>query len=267
MSLTRIYAVFLRYMYLLRGNPQRLVTIFIWVLLDIILWGFLTRYLNEVGNAGFSFVPVLLGAIILSDFLSRVQQGVSMPFLEDVWAHNLLNYFASPLRIQEYLAGLIGASIVTSTLGLFAMVILAFLIFGFSIVQFGATLIGFLLILFFFGIALGIVGAAIVLRLGPSGEWFVWPLVTAITPFIGVFYPVSVLPTWMQIVSKFLPPSYVFETARGLILQISVPSANIFVGIMLSLLYIALAYVVFLAIYKSAVKSGAIMRYSAEGDT
>src|SRR4051812_3149492 len=103
MSLKRTYAISLRYIYLLLDNPQRLVTIFLWVLLDIILWGFLTRYLNDVGNAGFSFVPVLLGAIMLSDLLSRVQQGVSVPFLEDIWSRNLINYFASPLRIHEYL--------------------------------------------------------------------------------------------------------------------------------------------------------------------
>ena len=80
---------------------------FAWVAIDIVLWGFITRYLNSVSHGGFNFVPALLGAVLLWDFLTRVMQGVTMAFFEDVWSRNFLNFFATPLRISEYLAGLV----------------------------------------------------------------------------------------------------------------------------------------------------------------
>jgi hypothetical protein len=46
-------------------------------------------------------------------------------------------------------------------------------------------LVPFLLILFLFGVALGICTSAVVLRLGPSAEWFVWPVPAVVSPFAG----------------------------------------------------------------------------------
>ena len=103
----RVGAIVLRIFYLYRGSPQRVFPMFTWVAVDILLWGFLTRYLNSVSQAGFNFVPALLGAVLLWDFLTRVMQGVTMAFFEDVWSRNFLNLFATPLRISEYLAGLV----------------------------------------------------------------------------------------------------------------------------------------------------------------
>ena len=122
MSSARISAIVLRIFYLYRGSPQRVFPIFVWVAVDILLWGFLTRYLNSVSRAEVNFVPALLGAVLLWDFLTRVMQGVTMAFFEDVWSRNFLNLFATPLRTSEYLAGLIISSIGTSLVSLLAMV-------------------------------------------------------------------------------------------------------------------------------------------------
>ena len=61
--------VALRQLYLYGGSPQRILPIFAWVAVDIVLWGFMTRYLNAVSHAKFNFVPALLGAVLLWDFL------------------------------------------------------------------------------------------------------------------------------------------------------------------------------------------------------
>src|SRR5271163_2624980 len=125
MNASRVGAIVLRMFYLYRGSPQRIFPIFIFVAIDILVWGFLTRYLNSVSHADFSFVPALLGAVLLWDFLTRVMQGVTMAFFEDVWSRNFLNFFATPLRTSEYLAGLVITGIVTSLLGLVVMLVLA----------------------------------------------------------------------------------------------------------------------------------------------
>lgn len=263
MNLRRTYAIFLRQIYLLRGSATRLVPLFVWVAIDIVLWGFITKYLGSVSSPGFSFVPTLLGAVLLWDFLTRVMQGVTMAFFEDVWSRNFLNIFATPMRLSEYLGGMVLSSIATSAVGLVSMVVLASF-FGLSLFTYGALIVPFLLVLFLFGIALGIFGTALVLRLGPAAEWFVWPIPALISPFACVFYPMAVLPGWMQAVAHLLPPAYVFESVRALAQGHTVPMENLWIGGALSAGYILLAYGVFVLTHRHAVKSGLIARYSAE---
>ena len=238
--------------------------LFAWVALDIVLWGFITRYLNGVARTGFDFVPALLGAVLLWNFLTRVMQGVTMAFFEDVWSRNFLNFFATPLRISEYLAGLVTTGIATSIMGLFVMLVLAWAAFGLSFVSYGVALAPFLFVLFLSGIALGIFGAALVLRLGPASEWLIWPIPTLVSPFAGVFYPIGVLPVWMQAVSKALPPSYVFEGMRAVAAGQPTPWAALALGGGLAVVYLALACWTFAAVYRQAIRTGLIARYSAE---
>ncbi len=265
MNTTRIYAIFIRQIFILRDNPIRLIPYFLWAILDIILWGFITKYLNAVGNPAISFIPTLLGAVLLWDFLVRVHIGVTMPFLEDVWSKNFLNIFASPLLVSEYMIGFVLTSIVTSFAGLVVMLILAGGLFGLSLLQLGLLLFPFILILFLFGVALGILGAGLILRFGPSAEWLVWPIPAVLGPFVGIFYPVSVLPPWMQLVSYVLPPTYVFEGMRSAILSGTFSSTALLAGVALAFIYIALAYAFFVFIYRRVVRDGLIARFDAEG--
>ncbi|HEV8542259.1 MAG TPA: ABC transporter permease, partial [Verrucomicrobiae bacterium] len=109
----RAAAITLRQFYLMRGSPARVVPLFVWVAIDIVLWGFITKYLNSVNAAGVNFVPTMLGAVLLWDFFARVMHGMTTAFFEDVWSRNFLNFFATPLSISEYVTGLVWTSIAT----------------------------------------------------------------------------------------------------------------------------------------------------------
>src|SRR5207237_8556118 len=143
MSLNRTFAIVLRHFYLMRGSPARVLPLFAWVGIDMVLWGFITKYLNAITSAGFDFVPVLLGALLLCDFFIRVMHGVTMAFLEDVWSRNFLNFFATPLEIPEYVGGLVLSSIATSSIGLVVMLVLASSVFGLSFLSYGAAMFPF----------------------------------------------------------------------------------------------------------------------------
>ena len=259
----RSFAIFLRYLYLIRGSFSRVMPLFAWVAIDIVLWGFISKYLNTV-TGGMNFVPTLLGAVLLWDFFIRVMQGVTMTFFEDVWSRNFLNFFATPMLISEYLGGLIISGVATSLVGLAAMMILAGAVFGLSFFTVGAALAPFLLTLFIFGIALGVLACALVLRLGPAAEWFIWPIPALVSPFAGVFYPVSTLPRWMQLVAHALPPSTVFEQMRAIVGGGAADWAALGGAIALSLLYLFAAAWTFARTYRFAVRVGLIARYSAE---
>lgn len=261
---TRVAAIVLRQYYLMRGSLSRVLPLFAWVAVDIVLWGFITKYLNSLASPGFNFVPALLGAVLLWDFFARVMQGVTMAFFEDVWSRNFLNIFATPLSIWEYLAGLVLTSVATSAVGLVVMLLLATTVFGLSFLVYGLLLIPFLLVLFLFGIALGVFASGLVLRLGPPAEWFVWPIPALLSPFVGVFYPLSTLPAAMRYVSYVLPPAYVFEGLRTTIAGGAVAPAWLALGAALAVVDVLLACAFFAHVYRHAVRTGLIARYSAE---
>ncbi len=263
MVTNRTAAVMLRQFYLTRGSFSRVLPLFLWTAIDIVLWGFITKYLTTI-STGAPFVPMLLGAVLLWDFFARVMYGVTTGFFEDVWSRNFLNIFATPITISEYVSGLVLWSIGTSIIGLVAMVVLASTLFGLSFLVYGLTIVPFLLVLFLFGIALGIFASAVVLRLGPAAEWFIWPIPAVISPFVGVFYPLSMLPWWMQYLSHLLPPSYVFEGMRAIVSGGAASWMTLLWSGCLAVIYILLASWFFTRIYRYAVRTGLIARYSAE---
>jgi ABC-2 type transport system permease protein len=264
-TLHRTGAMVLRQYYLMSGSLTRFVPIIVWGTVDIVMWGFLTKYLSSATGSSFHFVPTLLGAVLLWDSLIRVMQGVTTTFFEDVWARNFLNLFATPITIPEYVTGLIVISICSSSFGILTMLVVSTAVFGFSFFSFGILLVPYVLVLFLFGITLGIFGCALVMRYGPTAEWFIWPIPAVISPFAGVLYPISTLPGWMQVVSRILPPAYVFENMRAIILNGKTSWNGLAIGTAMALVYLFLATFLFIGVYRKALRSGLIARYSAEG--
>jgi ABC-2 type transport system permease protein len=259
-----VAGILLRQLYLFRSSPVRLLPTFAWVAIDIVVWGFLTRYLNSVAGNHLNFVPTLLGAVLFWDFFTRIMQGVTTAFLEDVWSRNFLNLFATPLSISEYVTGLVLTSVATSLIALVVMLVLATLVFGLSFISLGAMLIPFVMVLFLFGVALGIVASALVLRLGPASEWLVWPMPALLSPFVGVYYPLATLPAWMRDVGYLLPPSYVFEGMRTLVNGQAFSGMGLMIGAALAVVQVMLAGYFFARVFRYTVRTGLLARYSAE---
>lgn len=257
------FAIAMRHFFLLYTSVARIPQLFVWVFIDILLWGFVARYLNTMGT-GQDFISMFLGTILLWAFLVRVMHSIIVVFFEDVWTRNFLNIFASPLSLSQYVTGLVIAGTLTSFVGLAAMLILAVGVFGLSYLTYGLMLIPFMLVLYLCGVVLGVFGAAIVLRFGPPAEWLIWPIPAVFSPFAAVFYPIAVLPEWMQWVSKAIPPSYVFEAMRAILRGEAFPLTDLYISIGLTALYMLLASVLFVRVYKIALRTGLIARYSAE---
>lgn len=264
MKLARLAAIPLRQFYLYRGSAARVVPLFAWVTIDMVLWGFMTRFLSGMAQGHYRFVPALLGAVLFWDFMTRVMQGVTTAFFEDVWSRNFLNVFASPITVAEYIGGLLVSSIATSIVGLAVMIAVATLAFGLSFASYGAMLVPFVLVLFLFGMALGVAAVAIVLRLGPAAEWFVWPIPALLAPFAAVYYPLATLPAWMRWLARLLPPSYVFEGMRAVVAGRHLDATLLAAAFTLAIAYIFLAYWLFARVFRYAVQRGLIARYSAE---
>jgi ABC-2 type transport system permease protein len=267
MSISRVSAIFVRQLFLYKSNPTRLASIFLWLVIDVIQWGFISKYLGSFGEATFSFITVILGAIILWEFMARIQQGIMMAFLEDIWTQNFINFFASPLKIREYLSGLVTTSVVSGLAGFLVMVAIAGALFGYNVLKTGLLLIPFMLILLTFGIAMGIFVSAVVFRLGPSAEWLGWPIPMVLSVFAGVYYPISALPPTLAVFAKLIPPAYVFQSLRAILASGGFPPdlvQDLVIGALLSIAYLVGACYFFVAIYRRNLKSGSIARFNAE---
>lgn len=267
MNLSRIYSIYIRQWFLIKGNPIRLVNTFLWLLIEIVQWGFISKYIGTFGQASFSFVTVILGAIILWEFMSRLQQGIMTAFLEDIWSDNFINFFASPLVIKEYLAGLILSSMMTTATGLVIIPIISGLFFGYNILVIGLMLLPFIFILFIFGMAIGIFICSIILRFGPTAEWLAWPIPFLLSIISCVFYPLATLPGLLQIVAKLTPAVYIFESLRQVVAGGPINPAlwhNLFIAGAEAILYLVVSYWFFMRIYRRNLKSGGISRFSAQ---
>ena len=267
MHIGRAFAITLRHMYLVRSSISRSMPIFVWVTIDMILWGFISRYLSSVSLPGIHLGTALLAAVVCWGFFGRVMHGVSMAFFEDVWSRNFLNVFTAPLSIAEYMTGLALSSVLTSLVALSVLLLMSSWLFDLSLPAHGLPMAVLFLTLFLFGIALGLAGCALVLRFGPPAEWFIWPIPTVIAPFVGVFYPLSVLPGWMRMIGVCLPPSSAFEHLRALIAGGEASFVAVLPGLGLAVVWLVLAGLLFCRVCRYAMRSGLIARYSAESIT
>src|SRR5690349_5477701 len=215
----RIAAMVLRYVYLLRSSWTRLVELIYWPAVQLFVWGFLQFYIAQ--NSGFfaRASGVFIAAVLMWDVLFRGQLGFSVSFLEEMWSRNLSNLMISPLRPIEFVCALMIMSLVRLAIGMVPVTFLAIAFFGFNVYSLGLALAAFFLNLILTSWAVGIVVSGVLLRNGMGAESLAWTMMFLIMPVICVYYPVNVLPHWLRGIAWALPPTYVFEGMRALILE------------------------------------------------
>jgi ABC-2 type transport system permease protein len=256
----RIGAMILRYWYLLISSWPRLLELVYWPALQIVTWGFLQTYIAE--NAGFFARAggTFIGAIILWDILFRGQLGFSISFLEEMWARNLGNLMMSPLKPIEFLISLMIMSLIRLAIGVIPMTLLAMFFFHFNFYSLGLPLIAFFCNLIFTSWSLGIFVSGLVIRNGLGAESIVWTLMFGILPLACVYYPVSVLPHWLQYVAWALPPTYVFEGMRALLID-HVFRADLMVdALAINAVLFIVSFAIFLGLLNSARRAGSLLQ-------
>ncbi len=255
----RIVAMILRYWYLLLSSWPRLLELMYWPTLQIITWGFLQTYI--AANAGFFARAggTLIGAVILWDILFRGQLGFSISFLEEMWARNVGNLMMSPLTPLEFLLALMTMSLIRLAIGVIPMTLLAIWFFDFNFYGLGLPLIAFFCNLIFTSWAVGIFVSGLVLRNGLGAESIVWTLMFALMPLACVYYPVQVLPHWLRLVAWCLPPTYVFEGMRALLIDNVFRSDLMMTALGLNAALLLASFAAFIALLRSARRAGSLL--------
>lgn len=240
MNIGRISALIARHLFLYRRSFPRLLEIFYWPLLDLVVWGFITIYLAQEGKGMHGAVTFFLGALIFWDILFRAQQGITISFLEEIWSRNLMNLFASPLTAGEFLAATMAMSVFKVAAVSIIMAFAALLFYSYNVFIMGLTLIPFVLNLIAAGWLIGILTMSVIMRFGQQAEVLAWGLVFLFQPISCVFYPMSVLPAWLTPLALANPAAHVFEGMRGVLLDHTVPLAHLGWATGLNVLYLLL---------------------------
>jgi ABC-2 type transport system permease protein len=256
----RIMAMILRYWYLLMSSWPRLLELIYWPALQIITWGFLQSYITQNANFFARAGGALIGAVILWDILFRGQLGFSISFLEEMWARNLGNLMMSPLKPIEFLIALMVMSLIRLAIGVIPMTLLALIFFDFNIYGIGLPLIAFFCNLIFTSWSVGIFVSGLVLRHGLGAESIVWTLMFGLMPLACVYYPVIVLPQWLQYVAWTLPPTYVFEGMRALLIQHIFRTDLMIDALAINTILLMASFTIFLALLQSARRHGSLLQ-------
>jgi len=265
-SWCRIQALVLRYTYLYTRSVPRVTEIFFWPLMDLLVWGYVTLYLQRIGgvSAPANVFMFLLGAMIFWDILYRAQQGVTLSFLEDVWARNLLNVFVAPVRIGEFVLAtyIVGLFRITITVAMLAG--LAYALYSFNIFSLGMSLLPFFANLLLMGWALGMVTTSLIMRWGQAAEALAWGVPFLIQPIAAVFYPLDVLPRWVQPIALCIPATHVFEGMRQVLRGEGVSAASLTAAFALNAIYLVAAALFFRYMFDVARRKGLLAKLGTQ---
>ncbi|HYC34228.1 MAG TPA: ABC transporter permease [Candidatus Paceibacterota bacterium] len=260
MSALRIYALVARHLTIYLRSIPRVMDIFFWPVMDLLILGFLSIYLNSLDIGNINIVAMLIGGVVLWQIVDRSQNAFSTYFLEDVWYRNFLNIFITPLKLSEFfVAGAILSLIRILIVSLILFLISLFL-YKFSIFTFGLALVPYMINLFLFGFSLAIFINAIIIRFGASAQVLAFGMAILVQPVSAVYYPVSALPHWLQYVSYGLPGTYVFESVRNIAAGGAFEWGPFLIALVLNFVYLGLAWWFFTAMFRKVKKLGKLLK-------
>lgn len=254
MNISRIRGVFYRYFYTLKDISQ-LSDMFYWPLVDILLWGLTSIWIQRQNDV--PHLPlILMTALIFWQITWRGALGISFHLLQEFWHRNLVNFFSTPLKISEWITGilLLGFFKLLFSIAFGAMVI--YVLFALNVFTLGWYFIPFAALLFIFGWVIGFISAGMIIYWGHKVEMFAWMMPFLFAPFSAVFYPVEVLPEWAQLISWSLPTTYIFEGMREILHGASFPLHYFAYSLVLDLIYLSGAIQFFRFMFKRSLVKG-----------
>ena len=259
MSWNKIFALSLRHIYLIKGSFPRILDLIYWPTIQIFLWGFISKFFTLSSSYYENTIGIILSAAILYDFLFRSSISYNMMFLEEIWSRNFTNLFIAPIKLSEIIAALTFTAIFRTLIGLVPASIIAIPLFGVSIFKLGTPLIFLLTTLYIFGVTLGLLVTAGLLRFVPSFENIAWVSLFFLAPLGCIYYPIEILPEWLQIVAKLLPLVHIFEEMRNILIYDTINYYHILKASLISFIYFILGVIVFYWSYDGAKNRGTLI--------
>lgn len=254
LSWSRIKGVFFRYFYTLKDLGQ-LSDIFYWPLVDILLWGLTSIWIQNENNIP-NLPLVLMTALIFWQITWRGAIGISFQLLQEFWHRNLVNLFSTPLKLSEWICGTLLLGVCKLAISLSFGVLMVYLLYALNVFAVGWAFLPFAVLLFLFGWTIGFIASGMVIYWGNKVEMFAWMLPFLFAPFSAVFYPVSILPAWGKPIAWIIPTTYVFEGMRAILNGGEPPWSYFWISLALNLVYLVLSILFFRYMFKKSLVKG-----------
>jgi len=231
-----------------------------WPTLQMTLWGFITIFFQTHSSWLAQATGLLISAVLLWDIMFRSQLSFFLSFLEEIWSRNLGHLFVSPIRPSEMITALLLVSLIRTLIGVGGAAILAILLFDVSIFSIGGPLALFFFNLTIMGWSLGLIVSALVLRFGQGAESLGWAAIFFVQPISGVFYPIDVLPPWLQPIASAIPASHIFEGLRSILIDQVFRTDLLANALYLNLIFICAGLAIFFLILRYARIQGQLLQ-------
>lgn len=261
MKIHRIYAILLRYTYLFRHSLDRLSDAFYWPTIDMLMWGLTSLYFQRYMPNSSMVIKMIMSGLLLWLIVWRGQYEITVNLLEDLWNKNLINIFVSPLKFSEWVVSFFIIGLAKAVISLVFAATLAFFLYKFNFMIYGFYLLPFFFLLIVTGWWVGCFVSGFILRYGTRVQTLAWTVVALISPFSAIYYPLSILPDWAQVVAKFVPTSYIFEGAREVLTKGHIDTSKILMSAVLNLVYLILSLVYLKMSFKKILNKGLVKLY------
>lgn len=255
MSFKRVWGVFLRHYYMFFRFEQ-IADLFFWPTIDIFLWGITFLWIqNSEKDLPHIALAVLSGLTYwLIVWRSNYEVGVNL--LQEFWNRNLVNLFSTPLRLCEWVGGILLLSLGKASLVLLFASLLSYFLYSLNIFTAGWEFLPFIFSLFLTGWWTGFLVSGIIIYYGQRLQMLAWMLSYLFSPFSAIYYPLSALPNWAQGIGKALPTSYVFEAMRQLLNGGGFPYHDLWMSLILNAVYLGVSLAFFNAMFEKSRAKG-----------
>jgi ABC-2 type transport system permease protein len=234
-----------------------LLNLIFWPLLDIALWSFNSSWFVKNVDTTIPFVLIMATALSLWNVVIRGHIDICYALIDEVWSHNLVNLFSSPITKKEWLSALVIASALKACFVLLLSFSFVWLMYGINIVaSVGIYLIPFVISLFLSGLTLGIFTMGLLIYWGRKVEFIMWMMCWLFAPFCGVYYSVAVLPQALQYISAAIPMTFVFESMRKVVINEQIAPYLFYYNFGLTVLYLMGALLFFTYMFEKSRQKG-----------
>lgn len=193
-----------------RRNIFAVVEMLFWPIVGMLSIGLLGNFL-KLDRSQQAFI--LTGSIALGT-LQVSQLDVAYALLHDIWSKSVKHTFLTPTGVVEYLIGPWLVGIVRGTLVFSLLTVFSKFAFGFYLPGMLPTLI-LLAGIFMNALAMGGLVSILVLQYGQKAEISAWTFAYLFILVAGIYYPVSLLPTFFYRLALVVPLTYFLDYFRA----------------------------------------------------
>lgn len=254
MNFHRIQAIVWRQFLPLRRDAYRYVDLFYWPFFDLLVWGFAGALMQKTCSTQTNMI--LLTALVGWLVINRIHLELAYNLVEEMWSENITNLFATPLSVDEWATASVLTGVIKGSVALVFGTAVVHFLYGLPFAPFLSAVIPFLPLLWLSGWFLGFTALAVLVALGQRANSAIWIIGWCATPFSGIFYPVSVLPTWAQYISHILPTTPIFTLMRTFVETGALSYSAWGTAFLINALCCSLAYGLFRLMFARTKKTG-----------